>query len=88
MRNKQDIVSGSKGVYKENLRQNITLYLLAFYALFLCFWGSKNICSFLFCASNNIKICSIWFWNEGKLDRVPFGVYPSCNPIATQIVVL
>jgi hypothetical protein len=37
MRNKQDIVSGSKGVYKENLRQNITLYLLAFYALFLCF---------------------------------------------------
>jgi hypothetical protein len=57
----------------------------------LCFipllWCSKNICSSLFCASNDIK--NVQFGVEMREnfkmfdDKVLFVVYPSCNPIAT-----
>jgi hypothetical protein len=46
-----------------------------------------NICSSLFCVSNDIK--NVRFGVEMRENlrmfdgKVPFVVYPSCNPIAT-----
>jgi hypothetical protein len=46
-----------------------------------------NICSFLFDASNEIKNVQFGVKTKENLkvfgDRVPFVVYPNCNPIAT-----
>ncbi len=81
-----------KGVYRQNLKQNNILSLLAFFALFLYFWSSKNISSSLFCTSNDIKNVQFGFEMRDKLkmlgDKVPFCVYPNCKPIATQIIVI
>jgi hypothetical protein len=85
MKNEQDIVVRSKGGLETNLRQNITLSLLAFFTLFLCFCVSKDICSFLFCASNDIKNVQFGVKMRENLkvfgDRVPFAIYPSCNQL-------
>jgi hypothetical protein len=60
--------------------------------LFFCFWSAKNICSFLFCASNDIKNVQFGYEMRENLkmfdDRILFSdrhVYPSCNPIATKL---
>jgi hypothetical protein len=77
------------------MKQNIILSFPAFFGLFLCFKGLKNNCSSLFYTSNDIKNVQLGFEMKENLkvfgDRIPFGdkrVYPSCNPIATQIVVI
>jgi hypothetical protein len=55
--------------------------------LFLCFWGSKNICSSLFCTSNDIKNVQFGIETRENLkvfnNKIPFVVHPSCNPVAT-----
>ncbi len=87
MKDEQDIIVKSKGGLETNLKQNITLSLLAFFDLFLCLWGSKNICSSLFCASNDIKNVQFGVETRENLkvfnDRVPFVVCPSCNLVVT-----
>jgi hypothetical protein len=74
------------------LKKNITLSLPTVFALFLCFQGSKNICSFLFCTSNDIKNVQFGFEMRENFkvfsDKTPFGVYLGCNLVVTQIVVI
>jgi hypothetical protein len=61
-----------------------------FVALFLCFWGSNNICSFLICVFNDIKNSQFGFKMRENLkvfdDRILFGdkhVYASYNLVVT-----
>ncbi len=83
MRNKQDIVVGSKG----GLKTKYHYYSSCVFSFVLCFWSSKNICSFLFCISNDIKNVQFGVEMRENLkvfgDRVPFVVYPSCNLVVT-----
>ncbi len=82
MRNEQGLVVGSKRGLK-------TKYHSLFLRSLLCsftFEVQKTLLT-LFCASNDIK--NVQFGVEMKenlkvlSDKVPFVVYPNCNPIAT-----
>ncbi len=72
MRNEQDIVVENK----RSLETKYHSFSSCFFALFLCFWGLKNICNSLFCASNDIKHNQIGVEMKENLkvfdDSVPF----------------
>jgi len=86
MKNEQDIVVGSKG----GLETKYHSFLLAFFVLFLCFWGSKNIYSSLFFAFNEIRNVQFGVEMRENLrvfgDRIPFLVYPNCNSKSCNFV--
>jgi hypothetical protein len=86
MSNEHDIVTRSKGgLYTkfETKYHSFSSYVFYFVPLLLRF---KNICSFLFCACNDIK--NVQFGSKMRenlkmfSDKISFGdrlVYPSCN---------
>ncbi len=84
MRNDKDIIARNKG----GLETKYHSFFSYVFVLFLCFWGLKNICSSLFCASNDMKNVQFGFEMKKNLkmfsDRVSFGVRLS-TLIVTQL---
>jgi hypothetical protein len=87
MKNEQDIIVGNKRGLETKIEQNITLSLVGLSFLFLCFLSSKNICSFLFCTSNDIKNVQFGVEMRENLkvfsDKIPFIVYLNYSSIVT-----